>query len=142
MATTNTVRARWIEGHRFLVATGSGHTVVLDNPGREDGAAPSPMEMVLAAVAGCTGIDVVAILEKMRQPLEGLEIEVRGVRREAHPRIYERVEIVYRAHGEGLDPAKVRRAVELSEGKYCSVSAMVAPAVPIEVVVEVNGRPA
>ncbi len=140
MGKVNTTRARWVEGHRFVVTTGSGHAMVLDNPGREDGAAASPMEMVLAAAAGCTGIDVVAILEKMRQPLESLEVEVTGTRREEHPRVYTAVEITYRVRGEGLDPKKVLRAVALSEERYCSVTAMLRPAVEVRTVVEVNGE--
>ena len=134
-------RVRWVEGHRFLATTGSGFSLVLDNPQREDGAAAAPMELVLVSLAGCTGVDVVAILDKMRQPLERLEVEVKGCRRDEHPKIYTDVTVVYRVWGEGLDPKKVRRAVELSESKYCSVSAMLRETADLGSRVELNGEP-
>jgi len=133
-------RVRWVEGHRFVATTGSGFSLVLDNPHREDGVAASPMELMLVSLAGCTGVDVVAILEKMRQPLDGLEVEVEGFRREEHPRAYTRIVTVYRARGAELDPRKLLRAVKLSEEKFCSVSAMLQAAARLEVRVELNGE--
>lgn len=79
------------------------------------------MELLLLAAAGCTAIDVFSLLKKMRQGLEGLEIDVTGERREDHPRIYHKVELVYRVRG-ALNMEKVRKAVELSLQKYCSAS--------------------
>ncbi len=140
MTDTAKVRVRWVEGHRFVATTGSGFSLVLDNPHREDGAAASPMELLLVSLAGCTGVDVVAILEKMRQPLERFEVEVEGIRAVEHPRVYTDVDVVYRAWGEGLKPAKMLRAVELSEGKFCSVSAMLKPRTTINIRVELNGQ--
>ncbi len=134
-------RVTWVEGHRFVATTGSGFSLVLDNPHREDGAAASPMELLLVSLAGCTGVDVVAILEKMRQPLDRFEVEVEGIRAPEHPKVYTEVDVVYRAWGEGLKPAKLRRAVELSEGKFCSVSAMLKPTARIKVRIELNGEP-
>ena len=129
----------WVSGHRFLTTTGSGHTLVMDNPNREDGAAASPMEVLLASLAACSGIDVVLILEKMRQPLERLEISVEGTRREEEPRVYEELTMVYRVWGEGLDSKKVLRAVNLSEEKYCSVTAMLQSTADITTRIELNG---
>ncbi len=140
MTDTAKVRVRWVEGHRFVATTGSGFSLVLDNPHREDGAAASPMELLLVSLAGCTGVDVVAILEKMRQPLERFEVGVEGIRTAEHPRVYTEVDVVYRAWGEGLKPAKLLRAVELSEGKFCSVSAMLKPRTTINIRVELNGQ--
>jgi putative redox protein len=133
-------RVRWVEDHRFVATTGSGFSLVLDNPHREGGAAASPMELLLVSLAGCTGVDVVAILDKMRQPLERFEVEVEGLRADEHPRIYTVLDVVYRAWGD-IDPNKLLRAVELSEGKYCSVSEMLRPASRINVRVELNGDP-
>jgi len=141
MADSVKTRVKWVEGHRFVATTGSGFSLVLDNPHREDGAAASPMELLLVSLAGCTGVDVVAILEKMRQPLDRFEVEVEGFRAPEHPRVYTEVEVTFRAWGEGLAPAKLRRAVALSEEKFCSVSAMLKPTATIRVHIELNGEP-
>ncbi len=138
MADSLKTRVRWVEEHRFVATTGSGFSLVLDNPHREGGAAASPMELLLVSLAGCTGVDVVAILEKMRQPLERFEVEVEGWRAEKHPRVYTVLDVVYRAEG-ALDPKKLLKAVELSEGKYCSVSEMLRPTSKINIRVELNG---
>jgi putative redox protein len=84
----------------------------------------SPMKLLLLSVAGCTAYDVVMILQKMREPISGLEVEISGERREEHPRIYRKVHIHYRVHGD-VSEEKVRRAIELSQDKYCSASAHV-----------------
>lgn len=139
MTSRRNVDATWLAGHRFLATTGTGFSIVMDDPSRDDGAAASPMDHILAALAGCTGIDVVSILAKMRQPLERLEIGVEGTRRDEEPRVYTAIAVVVRAWGADLDPAKVSRAVELSAGKYCSVSAMLEGSAEINTRVEVNG---
>ncbi len=133
-------RVRWVEGHRFVATTGSGFSLVLDNPHREDGAAASPMELMLVSLAGCTGVDVVAILEKMRQPLEDLEVEVEGFRRAEHPRVFTTIQVVYRARGAELKPKRLLRAVRLSEEKFCSVSEMLRASAELQIRVELNGE--
>lgn len=107
----------------FDASNSKGATIKLGG-GLDDG--PSPMEAVLMAAGGCTGVDVVSTLEKMRQPLEGLEISVHGTRREEHPRYYEEIVIKYHLVGK-LDAAKVERAIELSLSKYCSVTGGLEP---------------
>jgi putative redox protein len=87
-------------------------------------AGPSPMDLVLAALGGCTAMDVVSILEKMREPLQGFEVHVQGERAAEHPRVYKKIHIHFRVSGEGLDPEKVQKAIDLSQSKYCSVAAM------------------
>jgi putative redox protein len=82
----------------------------------------SPMKLLLLSVAGCTAYDVVMILQKMRETVEGLEVEISGERREEHPRIYKKVHLHYRVYG-NVKPEKVKRAIELSQDKYCSASA-------------------
>ncbi|WP_297436705.1 OsmC family protein [Thermococcus sp.] len=84
----------------------------------------SPMKLLLLSVAGCTAYDVVMILQKMREQISGLEVEISGERRDEHPRIYKRIHIHYRVHGD-VSEEKVRRAIELSQDKYCSASAHV-----------------
>ncbi len=91
----------------------------------------SPMEILLLAVAGCTGMDVASILTKMRQNLTDLRITVRGNRVTDHPRVYKEIEVLYELWGEDLDIRSVENAIELSEIKYCSVSAMLRNGVEI-----------
>ena len=98
----------------------------LDEPGQ----GATPMELLALALAGCTGMDVVSILQKMRQPLEGLRVEVLGERADEHPKRFVSLEVVYYFKG-ALDEKKVQRAIELSETKYCSVAATLRPAVSI-----------
>jgi putative redox protein len=111
------------KGGWFEARSSRGSTIKL-GPDLDDGV--SPMEAVLMAAGGCTGVDVVATLAKMRQPLEGLEISVSGERREEHPRYYKSIQIKYFLRGK-LDEAKVRRAIELSLEKYCSVTNALIP---------------
>lgn len=100
----------------------SGGKVQMGAIGEQSGL--SPMELVLIALAGCTGVDVASILEKKRQPLKELRLQVRGKRAETCPRKYTEIEVKYLLWGDGLNEDAVRKAIALSEEKYCSVSAM------------------
>lgn len=103
--------------------------VVIDGDGE---VGPSPMVTLLLALAGCSGSDVVAILEKMRVRLRTLEIEVRGTRRDEAPRRFIALHLRFRIVGDGLDRAKAERAVTLSLEKYCSVVHSLAPDIAIQ----------
>lgn len=116
-------RLRYAGNEAFVAESPSGHAVVTGFA-HEGLSSPTPMELLLIALGGCTGADVVGILEKKRQVVTSYEIEVRGTRRAEHPRIFTRIEVVHRVEGRSVDPKAVARAVELSETKYCSVSAM------------------
>ncbi|MDD2282047.1 MAG: OsmC family protein [Eubacteriales bacterium] len=107
-----------LNGAWFDAANAKGAKIKLGT-GQEDGV--SPMEAVLMAAGGCSGIDIVSILEKMRQPLEGLEIIVSGQRRENYPKYFQDIFIKYVLTGR-LDADKVQRAIDLSLEKYCSVT--------------------
>lgn len=114
-------------GAAFRVRMSSGHEIVLDsspeNGGEERGA--RPMEMVLTALAGCTGMDVISMLRKMRQDVTGYAVHVVGAERAAdYPRIFTRITVEHVVRGRGLNAADVARAVELSATKYCPVSGM------------------
>jgi putative redox protein len=117
---------RWVSGLQFRGTAESGPVITMDAAGEHGGggAGPSPMETVLLALGGCTGMDVVSILTKMHAPLEGLEIKIAADRAEEHPRVFTRIALEYVFAGAGLRPEQVGRAVELSQTKYCSVSAM------------------
>jgi putative redox protein len=116
----------------FLAKNAQGAELRVDGPTELGGTGKSlrPMEAVLAALASCSGIDVVEILRKQRQPLEGLSIKVSGTRADSVPAVFTRIEIAYTAKG-AVAPEKLRQAVDLSMDKYCSVARMLQPGVEI-----------
>ena len=109
-------------GMRFVVTTGSGHEIVVDDGLSDTGARPT--EFVLVGLAACTGMDVIVILEKKRQVVTAYEVMVVGVQRVTRPDVFTRIDVVHDVTGPDLDTAAVRRAIELSAWKYCPVSAM------------------
>lgn len=113
---------------------GSGFSIPLGTSsqggGDEDGL--RPMELLLIGLAGCTGMDVVSILQKMRQELTGFEVRVQADRAEEHPKVFTHIVLEYIVEGRGIDPESVQRAVELSEVKYCSAEAMLNKTAKIE----------
>ncbi len=117
----NETVAVWQAGTAFEVTAKSGHAVVTDGDSK---VGQGPMELILTGLAGCTGADVIDILRKKRQDVTALEVRVHGERQGEHPRVYTQIEIVFVVTGRKVDPEAVRRAVDLSENKYCSVSAM------------------
>ncbi len=133
---TKIARLRYAGGEAFVAESQSGHAMVTSFA--HELAAPSPMELLLIALGGCTGADVVGILEKKRQRVTGYEIEVRAERRAEHPRIYTRIEVIHRVRGHSVDPKAVAHAVELSETKYCSVSAMLGASAELSMRYEVQ----
>lgn len=126
-------RVRWVSDMQFVGVSGSNHGVVIDtgdeHKGNDTGA--TPMELLLIALAGCTGMDVVSLLKKMRVKFWGLELKVKGERRDEHPRIFTRIDLEYIVYGKDVDEAAVKRAVELSQKKYCSVTAMFSGVCPV-----------
>ncbi len=116
------VRATW-KGGKTFVAEGDGLSPVEMEWG-EGKKRFSPMDLLLSALAGCTGIDIVDILQKMRERVSRVEVTAEGERREEHPRIWRKIVVKYDVYGRGLSAEKVEKAVHLSAEKYCSVSAM------------------
>ena len=112
-------------GMRFVGQADSGHSVVMDTVAASGGGdtAVRPNELVLIGLAGCTGMDVISILRKKRQPVTGLEVVVSAEMTTAAPKRLSAFNVEYRVHGAGVDPHAVRRAIELSESTYCSVAA-------------------
>ncbi|MDP8924252.1 MAG: OsmC family protein [Chloroflexota bacterium] len=128
------VTAVWSQdGLGFDARTRSGHVVPLDATpelgGREYG--PRPMEMLLVGLAGCTGMDVLAILRKMRQQVTSYEVRVRDRRAEEHPKRFVEIVVEHVVRGPSLDEAAVARAVQLSAEKYCPASAALAAGCPV-----------
>ncbi len=110
-------------GMRFVGQADSGHAVVMDTTVAGGGldSAVRPSELLLIGLAGCTGMDVISILRKKRQPVTGLEVVVHAEQAPDHPKRFTAMTVEYRVSGAGVDPAAVRRAIELSEATYCSV---------------------
>ena len=117
-----TATITWVHDQKFLATVPSGHAVPFDNGPTPNSAAGS-MEILLAALGTCTATDIIIILAKKRQKLEGLELVISGERAPDPPQVWTKLEIVYRLRGK-LDEKAVRDTIELSENKYCSVAAM------------------
>ena len=130
---------RWVSGMAFDAEL-EGHHLAIDVPGSDGVPAkgPRPKGLLLAGLGGCTGLDVVSILEKMRVPFEGLAMEVSAEQSEDHPRVFTSIHVRYRFKGRDLPLDKLERAVQLSQEKYCGVSAMLgkAAAISSEIVIE------
>ncbi|WP_044641924.1 OsmC family protein [Risungbinella massiliensis] len=117
------VNVEWKQQMQFESHTPSGHQIIMDASEESGGAntGPRPTEILLGAVGTCTGIDIVEILRKMRLPLERFDLNVSGERAEEHPRKFTQIHLEYHLSGD-LPADKVKRAIELSVEKYCSVS--------------------
>ncbi len=120
------VYLKQIKGISLAAKGDSNHWVVMD--GSEDfgghGAGTRPMEMVLLSLAGCTGADVVSILKKRRADLRDFEMTVKAERADKHPKVYTKIHLHYIFHGKDLNPKDLEMAINLSQNKYCSVTAM------------------
>jgi len=114
----------------YVAVTPSGHAQVLDSNGARSDAS-GPLELLLVALGGCTAFDVMSILDKKRQTVTGYRVEVRGDRREEHPRSFRRIEVRHIVTGHAVSPEAVARAVSLSTEKYCSVAATLRPTAEI-----------
>ncbi len=126
-------RIKFQDGMRFSAITGSGHEIVMDSSmefGGQDSAA-RPMELLLAGLGGCTGMDVISILRKKKQEVTSFELIVKGKRAEEHPKRYTEIEVEFVIKGKNLSEEAVKRAVELSMDKYCSVRATFEDKTPV-----------
>jgi putative redox protein len=130
MATSGPVVVRWKKKGLLLEGVTAHGRVNLASGQDGPGQGATPMELLAVALAGCTAMDVISILQKMRQPLESLRVEVQGEKADEHPKRFVSLEIVYYLTG-ALDEKKVQRAIELSETKFCSVEATLRPTVRI-----------
>ena len=120
-------RIKWVEDRTFVGESGSGHCIVLGTAHGPEGRSPGPsaMELVLIGTGGCSAYDVVHILEKGREVVEDVSVELDADRAEQDPKVFIRVHMHFVVKGRGLAPEKVARAIALSIEKYCSASAMI-----------------
>lgn len=132
------VRVDWAGEHNFDAGRPGGPTLRLDGHARTG---PSPVDGLLAALAACTGVDVVDILAKRRTPVERFGVNVTGTRVTTIPRRLEHVLLEYEIAGPGIERVHAERAVELAVTKYCSVRDSLAPDIEIEWTVVLNGEP-
>ena len=135
-----------IEDMQFMVKMGeSEHGIVIDAKPEVGGknSGPRPMELMAACVAGCTAMDVISILRKMRQKVTDFKVHVEAPRAEEHPKKITSIHITYTVMGFNLDEAKVQQAINLSETKYCGAMASLRPGAPITseyVLIEATGE--
>lgn len=118
-------KVTYVEGLQFLGEAASGHAIVMDGDkevgGRNTGA--RPMELLLIGLGGCSGMDVVSILKKKKQGINGVEIKVKGEKAENYPKKFTDIDIEFIVRGRDVSEDAVKKAVELSMEKYCSVKA-------------------
>lgn len=126
--------AVWKQGELFEGKSQSGHAVLMD-AAAEHKEGPSPMELVLTALCGCTSVDVVSILQKKREPLEGLTVTADAEQAPAPPRTFVKIHLTYRIKG-NVSQKAAEDAVALSKNKYCSVSKMLEKAATIDYSIE------
>lgn len=130
---SKTVFLKQVQGVTLTARANTNHWVVMDGKPEFGGssAGPSPKELVLMGLAGCTANDVIPILKKKRVPVVGFEMNATGNEREACPKVFTDIHLEFVVYGDNINPADVERAIELSRTKYCSVSAMLQASVTI-----------
>jgi putative redox protein len=125
MTERESVSTKWLEGMSFESEI-DGHKIIIDakpEVGGED-RGPRPKTMMLAALGGCTSMDVISILKKMRVDIKSLNVIVEGELTEDHPRHFTKMHVIYEVEGDNLPLDKIQKAVNMSEEKYCGVSAV------------------
>ena len=129
---TESVKVNWLENMAFEAEV-NGHKIILDAAEAVGGEnrGPRPKPLMLVALAGCTGMDVVSILKKMRVEVEGFNVVVEGDLTEEHPKQFTKMRVIYEFKGKDLPMDKLEKAVNLSEERYCGVSAMYKKAIGI-----------
>ncbi|MDG5799534.1 OsmC family protein [Marinilabiliaceae bacterium ANBcel2] len=133
------VTIKWQENMAFETEM-DGHKLIIDASPEVGGEnkGPRPKPFMLLALAGCTGMDVVSMLKKMRVKFDNLEIKVEGELSEEHPKTYKNMKVIYEFSGKDLPQDKLQRAVDLSEEKYCGVSALYKEVIPIETEIKIK----
>ncbi len=118
-------KVKWVEGLQFVGESGTGHAIVMDGD-REVGGNNTgirPMELLLIGLGGCSGMDVASILQKKRQQVMGIDINVKGEKADSYPKKFTEIDIEFIVSGKDLEEEAVKKAIELSMQKYCSVKA-------------------
>ncbi len=118
-------KVKWVDGLQFVGESGTGHAIVMDGDmevgGKDTGM--RPMELLLIGLGGCSGMDVASILQKKKQQITDIDINIKGEKADTYPKKFTEIEIEFVVSGKDLSEDAVKRAVELSMEKYCSVKA-------------------
>jgi putative redox protein len=119
------INMNWAEGMSFNLHS-DGHEVVFDASEEHGGSdkGPRPKPMLLGSLAACTGMDVVSLLKKMRVEYDAFSIRVTGKLTDEHPKYYHKIHLIYSFKGDNLEESKLKKAIDLSQERYCGVSAM------------------
>lgn len=135
----DTLDVKWA-GDMAFQTTVDGHSLLLDaspsNGGHKTG--PRPKPLLLASLAGCTGMDVISILKKMKVELTAFNVRAEGTLNEEHPKYFTEIHLIYEFTGDNIPLEKVQRAIELSQEKYCGVSATLKKAIPVTYEIKIN----
>lgn len=116
------VNVKWVEGLTFISRSGSGHAIVMDSStSGSNSIAPAPTELLLQALCGCTAMDVISILQKMKEPVKGFEVKATGIRATEHPKVITNISLEYVVYGD-VNPDNLQKAIDLSQEKYCNIS--------------------
>lgn len=116
-------QVKWVDQERFLGLTDSNNSVVMDTD-KTKKSAPSPMEMILMGLGGCSSVDVISILKKSRQDVQDCHVDIQAERADAVPAVFTKIHLNFVVKGSGIKDNLVKRAVDLSADKYCSVAMM------------------
>jgi putative redox protein len=125
--TTRKAQVTWIGPGLRLVGESQSNAIVVDHAMPDEDreqTGPRPVNLLLIGLCGCTGMDVVSILRKKRQPFTGLQVKATAERAEEHPKIFTEIHLEFVVTGKDVDPEAVERSIELSQTKYCPASAM------------------
>ncbi len=120
-----TAKVKWVDGLQFVGESGTGHAIVMDGDKEVGGnnTGMRPMELLLIGLGGCSGMDIASILQKKKQQVADIEIHIKGQKADTYPKKFTDIEIEFIVSGKDLTEDAVKRAVELSMEKYCSVKA-------------------
>jgi putative redox protein len=131
---TKTALVKQLQGITFVGKTDSNHWITMDGPESFGGsnAGIRPKELLMLSLGGCTGSDVTSILSKKKIKLEGFEINITAESADEHPQVFTKMHLEYIFYGKDIPVKDIERAIELSLTKYCSVTAMLKKAMPIE----------
>lgn len=134
------VQIKHIKGVTFIGKGDTNHWVSVDGPEEFQGsnAGTRPKELLLISLGTCTGSDVATILRKKQVPLQDMELEVRGDVVETHPKVFSKIHIIYKFFGTNLSDKDLKRAIELSQNKYCPIAAMLSKACEITYSYQIN----
>lgn len=120
------VEIKKINGLKLKGKDDSGHEIVIDTKKELGGhdSAPSPMKLLLLSLGSCTLMDVISLIDKMRVDYDDIKVQVAGERRNEHPKTFKKIEVKYIVYGKNPDKTKIKKAIDLSTEKYCSIHAM------------------